>query len=371
MSYHETFEFFAIDRLLSPDEMRALRAISTRAVISPARFYNFYNWGGLKGDPREMLARYFDLFVHTGNGRPDWAMLRFPKDGIHLARWKPYVTVQRGAQSRGCAASITPVRGALILDITPDEDSTLPAAHGEHSEDEVDENGEWDDADDDEWYGEDGWRGREWYDDEATDMSMDETSWPVPLALVRADLLAGDMRPLHLLWLLSVQCGERRAATLEPPRPAGEPSLTGSQYLFAELLRLNADLVAVALEAPEGEQRTAGDLLAAARAHEVARTRAEAERVAAERRERLDALAERQEVEWSEIDDLLDSPKVSASTYRDVIDRLTALRELADDRGEEAAFQKRLGALLEHRGRKPTLLRHVREARLMRGGRDG
>lgn len=43
----------------------------------------------------------------------------------------------------------------------------------------------------------------------------------------------------------------------------------------------------------------------------------------------------------------------------------------AIDRGEEAAFQERLRALLERRGRKPTLLRHVREARLMVGGDNG
>lgn len=370
MSYHETYEFFAIDRPLSPDEMRALRAISTRAVITPARFYNFYNWGGLKGDPGEMLTRYFDLFVHTGNGRPDWGMLRFPKDGIDLRRWRPYVAVQRSARRSGRAASVRPARGALILDIVPDEDSLLPAVRDEYSEGEDDEVGEWDDDEDDGWYYDEE-EGREWYDDETTDMSMDEASWPVPLALVRADLLAGDVRPLYLLWLLSVQCGEHRAAALEPPRPVGRVSLTGSLYLFAEFLHLNADLVAVALEAQEGEPRTAEELLAAARAREVARERAEAERVATERRERLAALAMRQEAEWSEIDELLDAPKVLASVYRDVIHRLTELRELADDRGEEAAFQKRLGALLERRSSKPTLLRHVREARLMGGGTNG
>lgn len=371
MSYHETYEFFAIDRLISPDEMRALRAISTRAVITPARFYNFYNWGGLKGDPGEMLARYFDLFVHTGNGRPDRAMLRFPGDGIDLVQWTPYVAVQSDAQRGERVASAVSAKGMLILDITPDEDSVLPVARSEYSEDEADEDGERDDNEDDEWYEEDEWRGGDWYDDGSTDMSMDEASWPVPLALVRSDLLAGDVRPLYLLWLLSVQCGERRAATVEPPRPPGELSLTGSLYLFAEFLCLNADLVAVALEAPEGEPRTAGELLAAARAREVERHRAEAERAAAERRKRLDALAKRQAAEWSEIDELLDAPKVIATVYRDVIKRLTELRELADDRGEEAVFQERLRALLEHRGKKPTLLRHVREARLMRGGEKG
>jgi hypothetical protein len=205
LSYYETYEFFAIDRLLSPDEMRALRAISTRAVITPARFYNFYNWGGLKGDPGEMLARYFDLFVHTGNGRPDWGMLRFPAGGIDLRRWRPYVTVQRDTRR-----------------------------------------------------------------------------------------------------------SERAAAE-----------------------------------------------------------RAAAERAAAERRERLDALDARQEAEWSEIDEALDAPKVQATVYRDVIERLTELRELAEDRGGMAAYQERLRALLERHKRKPTLLRHVREARLIEGGENG
>src|SRR5690606_38305434 len=136
-------------------------------------------------------------------------------------------------------------------------------------------------------------------------------------------------------------------------------------YLFSEFLRLNPDLLAVALEAPSGEPRTAGELLAAARNRVVERKRAEAERAAAARRRRLTALAKRQGAEWSEIDQLLDAPKVLPAVYRDVVQRLTELRELADDRGEEAAFQKRLGALLERRKGKPTLLRYVREAQLM------
>jgi hypothetical protein len=342
-------------------------------VITPARFFNYYDWGGLAGDTGEMLARYFDLFVHTGNGRPDRGMLRFPADGIDLRRWRPYVAVQRSARTSGRAASVMPARKALILDIVPDEDSRLPVTRDEYSEGEDDEVGERygdEDDEDDEWYSDEE-EGGQWYDDETTDMSMDEASWPVPLALVRADLLAGDVSPLYLLWLLSVQCGEQRAAAVEPPRPAGRTSLTGSLYLFAEFLRLNADLVSVALEAPEGEPRTAEALLAAARAREAARERAEMERAAAERRKRLDSLAKRQEAEWSEIDEFLGAPKVSAAVYGDVIHRLTELRELADDRGEEAAFQERLRALLEHRGRKPTLLRHVREARLMGGGENG
>lgn len=244
MSYHETYEFFAIDRRLTPKELRALRKVSTRATITPARFYNFYDWGGLKGDPRELLRRYFDLFVHTGNDRPEWGMLRFPADSIDLQRWRPYVSVQRGAGPSTRVANVATARNVAILTITPAEEATLHSI-GRTSLEDVDDDGREDGTDEE--FG-------------------DETSWPVPLALVRADLLAGDLRPLYLLWLLSVQCGERRASAAEPPRPPGLEQPTGSLWMFAEFLRVNADLLTVAVKAPSRAwPRTAGQMLEAAR----------------------------------------------------------------------------------------------------------
>ena len=83
MSYHETYEFFAIDRRLTPAELRALRRISTRATITPTRFYNVYDWGELKADPSDLVHRYYDLFVYTElNSGAWWATLRFPADRI-------------------------------------------------------------------------------------------------------------------------------------------------------------------------------------------------------------------------------------------------------------------------------------------------
>lgn len=345
MSYHETYEFFAIDRCLSPAEMRALRAISTRATITPARFYNSYDWGGLKGDPREMLRRYFDLFVHTGNGRPEWGMLRFPADRIDLRRWRPYVVKQRrGTHSSVRAARFTMERDVAILTITPAEDATLPSTA----------RGRFDDPDD------------VWYESGAEGGSEDElpdaASWPVPLALMRADLVADDLRPLYLLWLLAVQCRERPASAAEPPRPPGLERLTGSLHAFAEFLRLDPDLMSVALDASRGMTRTAGQLLDAARARVAAQRRRRAELAMAARTKRLATLEKRQEAEWSEIDRLLGAPKVTPTNYDEVILRLTALRELGIDRGTEAAFQARLQALLDRHGSKTALHRRVREA---------
>jgi hypothetical protein len=52
MSEFQYCEFVAVDRPLTPDEMRALRAITSRATITPTRLVNTYEWGDFKGDPR-------------------------------------------------------------------------------------------------------------------------------------------------------------------------------------------------------------------------------------------------------------------------------------------------------------------------------
>jgi hypothetical protein len=194
----------------------------------------------------------------------------------------------------------------------------------------------------------------------------------VPLALVRAELLAGDLRPLFLLWLLSVQCGERRASTAEPPHPPELEQPTGSLWMFAEFLGLNADLLTVAVEAASGAApRTAGQMLDAARAVANARQRAAARRAAVARTKRLTTLAKRREAEWSELDRLLGASKVKPSIYDDVMRRLSALQELGVDRGEETAFRARLQALLDRHGSKTALRRRVQEAGLTRSDEGG
>ena len=163
MGYHETYEFFAIDRPLGTSEMKALRG----GVRPPAR-----------------------------------------------------------------CASLVSRGGVTVLTLGPPEDAGefgLPC--GTSGEEEL----------------------------------YDETSWAVPLALLRPDLLAGDLRGLYLLWLASVQGGERRLAQREPPWPAGLDGLTGTLHLLAEFLRLDAGLLAVALGRPPTRPRSAGSLVAAAR----------------------------------------------------------------------------------------------------------
>jgi hypothetical protein len=76
---------------------------------------------------------------------------------------------------------------------------------------------------------------------------------------VRADLAAGDLRPLYLGWLAALGAGffgtlddfggEDEGGVLEPAVPAGLGRLTGAQRALADFLRVDADLLAVAAEA--------------------------------------------------------------------------------------------------------------------------
>jgi hypothetical protein len=67
MSEYQYYEFRAVDRPLSKQEMGALRAISSRAEIAPTSFVNTHNWGDFKGNPDALMKKYFDAFVYVAN----------------------------------------------------------------------------------------------------------------------------------------------------------------------------------------------------------------------------------------------------------------------------------------------------------------
>ena len=67
MSEYQYYEFRAIDRLLTDRQMQELRAISTRAAISRTSFSNYYTFGDLKANPRDLLVTYFDASLYFAN----------------------------------------------------------------------------------------------------------------------------------------------------------------------------------------------------------------------------------------------------------------------------------------------------------------
>jgi hypothetical protein len=361
MSEYQYYEFQAIDRPLSEADRRALRACSTRARITATSFTNTYDFGDFKGDPAKLMERWFDLHLYLANWGSRRLMIRLPTRLVDRHRLEAVVDQVECAQL-GVAGE------NLILNIGRDE---LDA--------------DWDDG----------------------------THWLAVLAPLRADLLAGDLRVLYLLWLTEVEADVLDADEPEPMPGIGP--MTPALGAFVEFFCIDPDLVQAAAErsntdamsADDGRQiiaamrdgektkllarlfegdphvgaelraevrkrleprpeapsgaRTVGELLARAQAIGLAREEAKADRAAAEqeraakeaekvRRARIDAIARRGESVWREVESEIE--RRDPKGYDKAVGLLGDLQALANESGTIADFEKRLRAIEERHSSK-------------------
>jgi hypothetical protein len=206
VSEYQYYEFLAIDRPLSSAAQAELRAISTRARITSTSFVNSYDWGDLKADPLKLLERHFDVFVHLANWGTRRLALRMPKalfDPGSLAGF-----------DLGDLICMRMSGSNVILDIMRTDE--------EPPED-------WDDG----------------------------SGWMGSLAPLRADLLDGDLRLFHLMWVVGIDLGEIDSDTQEPMACPGP--LSAPLAALAEFLGADGDLVAAAYGTTSPAPRTQQD----------------------------------------------------------------------------------------------------------------
>ena len=196
MSEYQFYEFAAIDRPLTPEQMTRLRALSSRATITPTRFCNFYTFGDFKGNPAALMEEYFDAFVYVTNWGTHELMLRLPRGLLNRA-----ITA---AHCSGESLSARYTRNHVIIDYC--------------SQDADGANLEEDDAD----------------------------RWMSALTSLRVELASGDHRGLYLGWLCSAQARELEDDALEPTVPSGLGALSTAQQMLVSFLRLDPDLLQVA-----------------------------------------------------------------------------------------------------------------------------
>ena len=152
MSEYQYYEFQALDRTLGTEDIKALRALSTRARITATSFTNSYDWGCFRSDPIRLMERSFDLHLYLADRGARRLMMRLPKRLVDLDRLDFCL--------RDCDfAQILDAGEYLILDIFTDDDEA--------------------DCDDPD----------------------DGSGRLAALAPLRAELLGGDMRMPYLLWL--------------------------------------------------------------------------------------------------------------------------------------------------------------------------
>lgn len=349
MSEYQYYEFVALDRPLTPKQMAELSAISTRAEISSTRFVNEYQWGDLKADPWNLMERYFDAHLYFANWGTRRLMLRLPKARVDLNALMPYFVGTNAA-----CLSITGEHGLVSLESGTEEPE---------------------------------------YDEESEGLLTS-------LALLRAELMRGDLRPAYLAWLLTVSEDDLDDDAEDPPVPSGLAELTAAQESMVEFLRIDADLVAAATSAsaavdkddapfhhwlaalptkekdawlrraaddPElglggellrafrattkaehlGTRRTVGELRALAEAQRAERENAEVESAKkaraladAARERHLAKLARDVDGAWSKLEKL-----VEASDYDEALMLAIDLRDLATRAAAAPAFARRFAAL--------------------------
>ena len=195
MSEYQYYEFLAIDRPLTAEETAVLRALSTRAHITPVSFTNEYNWGDFKGDPDKLMQWFFDAHVYVANWMTAVFMVRLPIEAITKE-----------------TAEAMAVR--YILDFKATKTHWIITWRLEESEN---------------------------YDRFGME---DGRGWMARLAPVRDELLRGDIRSLYIGWLVAVTMEMMDDDEMEPLAVEGIGSLTAAQQALAEFLDVDKDLLA-------------------------------------------------------------------------------------------------------------------------------
>lgn len=369
LSEYQYYEFLAVDRPLDASDRHALRALSTRATITATRFVNSYQWGDFKGDPAQLMERWFDLHLYWANWGTRRLMLRLPRRFVNRPELGSFIDEVDGVTIRA-------VGDHIVVDIAIESDD-----------------GEWDDGEEE-----------------------DDGGWLATLAPLRTEVINGDLRLFYLLWLTALEAGALRDETPEPLPGIGP--LTGSLKAFADFIRVDPDLLHAASEGaptdPAGrpeqsaeamiatltqeertallvrlfqsdphagtelrrllrqhrhpdaaafgpQARTVGALRDRAAALRLDRERAQAEAAEEQRRRkaedaetqrrvRLDALAGKGEAVWREVEGEID--RRNAPGYARAVALLSDLRALAAARGLTADFDKRLAAIRSRHAQK-------------------
>jgi hypothetical protein len=205
MSEYQYYEFVAVDRPLTKFQQSELRALTSRATITSTGLVNEYTYGDFRGDPLELVEKYFDAHLYYSNWGTRILMFGFPSHLVDADAIAAYADDE--------FVRVTERSDRVIVELGASE---LDGEWGEHKEPKLSE-----------------------------------------LISLRNDIIAGDMRCLYLaslngmgIWLDEIDLDEDMAGegSLEPPLPAGLRSLTASLKALIDYLDIDIDLVNAAAE---------------------------------------------------------------------------------------------------------------------------
>jgi hypothetical protein len=153
MSEYQHYEFQALDRPLTKDELSYVRSLSSRVELTSTKVVFVYSLGDFKGEPQKLVERCFDAMLYQASFGIQQLIFRFPRSLINPTVFAPYCVPDF------LTVSITPQYILLNINITEEEGL--------------------------------GW--------------IREEDWLTKLVPLRDALIRGDLRLLYLAWLIAVQ----------------------------------------------------------------------------------------------------------------------------------------------------------------------
>lgn len=189
MSEYQYFEWQAIDRLLTEQEVDEVAGLSSHMdVVSSAQAVVTYSWGDFKHDAKKVLLKYFDAALYFTNWGSRQLMFRFPADAIDIEQIEAYCLLDQ--------ISITVSGEYAVLDFDFGEEAP---------------------------------------DDEMLDFSL------APFLALREQIMQGDYRALYLAWLTAIgnDAMDESLDDREPPVPAGLKTLSAGLREFTRFISLD------------------------------------------------------------------------------------------------------------------------------------
>ena len=370
MSEYQYYEFQAIDRPLTQEERAAISQLSSRVKPTATSASFTYSYGNFRGDPKQVLARYFDIMYYIANWGTQQLMFRFPTSLIN--------------------------REAIELYCIDDYISLSFA-------------GDWAILD---W---------EFSQEEGFNDWIEGEGILSELIGLRQEILQQDYRGLYLAWLKAIDLSEGYIdidkTQLEPPLPPGLGQLSAAQKAFTEIFELDEHLLNVAcassgklttiseqtwqqaitqLSASEREdfllrlakgehnlsakfqqklsqlipnspasnqpRRRIQELLEAAAEEEKKAEKRRQQEAEAKRIEELQTLAKREAQVWQQVESLIQ--KAQSKSYDEAVKLLVKLRDLAEYQNRLPVFQERLNRIYEQYSNRSGLKRRLQEVGL-------
>jgi len=198
MSEDQHYEFQALDRPLTKDDLSYVRGLFSRVEPTSHKVVFACSLGEFKASPQQLVERCFDAMLYQASFGIQQVMFRLPRSLLNPSLFAPYCVPG--------LLTISTVPEHILLNLKIVEEEGL------------------------------GW--------------IREDDWLTKLVPLRDDLLRGDFRMLYLAWLIAVQVEleEDDEDFIEPPVPPNLGNLSSALHAFIELFGLDEDLISAAAQ---------------------------------------------------------------------------------------------------------------------------